>query len=72
MATLQQKAAGRKSAKRFNARLNRHRVALVRELRRARKPLIPDSVLAKLAALKLPNNEWVYNVCLRELMREAT
>jgi len=71
MATPQQKAAGRKSAKRFYARVNKRRIALVRELRRAGEPLIPEAVLKKLQALHLPPNEWVYNVCLRELMREA-
>ena len=71
MTTLQQRSAGKKSARRFNSRINRHRVALVRELRRARKPLIPDSVLAKLAALNLPPNEFVYQACLEKLLRSV-
>jgi hypothetical protein len=33
------------------------------------QPLIPDNVLEKLAALNLPPNPWVYEVCLRELLR---
>ena len=32
---------------------------------------ISDAVLHKLASLKLPNNPWVYNVCLAALEREA-
>jgi len=31
--------------------------------------MIPDRVLRKLAALNLPNNPWVYNVCLDALLR---
>jgi len=33
---------------------------------------IPDKILRQLAALNLPPNPWVYDVCLRELMRDAT
>jgi len=32
---------------------------------------IPDNILRKLAALNLPPNPWVYDVCLRELLRGA-
>jgi len=32
---------------------------------------IPDKILRQLAALNLPPNPWVYDVCLRELMRGA-
>jgi len=33
--------------------------------------VVPDKVLKKLASLGLPNNKWVYDVCLRELLRGA-
>ena len=33
------------------------------------KPLIPDAVIKKLAALHLPANEFVYEACLEKLMR---
>ena len=72
MATLTlQRANSKKSAKRFHARVNRHRMALVRELRRAREPLIPEAVLKKLAALNLPANEFVYQACLEKLLRSV-
>ena len=32
---------------------------------------IPDKILKQLAALNLPPNPWVYDVCLRELLRGA-
>ena len=32
---------------------------------------IPDKILKQLAALNLPPNPWVYDVCLRELLRSA-
>ena len=32
---------------------------------------IPDKILRQLAALNLPPNPWVYDVCLRELLRDA-
>jgi hypothetical protein len=59
---------------------NRARVAeLKAQARRARmlqakktgKPDIPMEVLQKLASLRLPNNPWVYQVCLDALMRGA-
>jgi hypothetical protein len=39
--------------------------------KKSSKPVIPDRILRKLASLNLPPNEWVYSVCLRELMREV-
>jgi hypothetical protein len=56
----------RKHVSNFNAMGHAKRLM---NLRQKGKPLIPDSVLKRLASLNLPPNEWVYNVCLRELMR---
>ena len=67
------KANGRKQAVRWNERRNAiaHRAALIRELRRAGNPLIPESVLKRLAALQLPPNEFVYQACLEKLLRSV-
>ena len=60
------------------SRANRKRIADLKSQARAQRllsakkkgeRLIPDSVLKRLAALNLPPNEWVYQVCLRELLR---
>lgn len=61
------KANGRKSARRLLAMSERRR--RLGPITR-KEPLIPESVLKRLAALHLPPNPWVYDVCLRELMRE--
>jgi hypothetical protein len=34
-------------------------------------PEIPDKILKRLAALNLPKDPWVYQVCLDALMRGA-
>src|SRR5262245_42875016 len=60
------RANGKKAAKAWHAKGRAKRLL---NLQRNREPLIPDKVLEKLAALNLPPNEWVYNVCLRELLR---
>ena len=41
------------------------------QAKRSGKPEIPDKILKKLAALNLPNDRWVYQVCLDALMRGA-
>jgi len=60
---------------------NRKRIAAMKAAVRRGKMLyakrtgaraIPDRILKQLAALNLPPNPWVYDVCLRELMRDAT
>jgi hypothetical protein len=56
----------RKHVKRFNS-LGRATLRL--NFKKRSEPVIPDAVLRKLAALNLPPNPWVYDVCLRELMR---
>jgi hypothetical protein len=35
------------------------------------RPDIPDRILKQLGSLNLPPNPWVYDVVLRELMRDA-
>jgi len=45
-----------------------HRGRMLRAKRNGERA-IPDNILRKLAALNLPPNPWVYDVCLRELMR---
>jgi hypothetical protein len=39
------------------------------QAKRGKPPDIPTEVLQKLASLRLPNNPWVYQVCLDALMR---
>ena len=41
------------------------------QAKRTKTPEIPDKILKQLAALNLPPNPWVYDVCLRELLRGA-
>jgi hypothetical protein len=62
------KANGSKQARRL-AELGRRQQRLNRLSKN--EPIIPANVLKKLAALHLPNNKWVYEVCLRELLRGA-
>jgi hypothetical protein len=62
------RANGRKRARQMR---QRGHAARMRNLKRNREPMIPAEVLDKLVALNLPPNEWVYNVCLRELLRSA-
>ena len=59
---------------------NRKRIAGIKAKARHAKMLqakrtgeraIPDRILRQLAALNLPPNPWVYDVCLRELLRGA-
>jgi hypothetical protein len=45
------------------------RHARMLQARRTGKADIPMEVLQKLASLRLPNNPWVYQVCLDALMR---
>ena len=45
------------------------RANLLLKLKSKQEPLIPAKILKQLADLHLPNNPWVYNVCLRELLR---
>lgn len=42
---------------------------LMLKLKQKREPLIPAKILKQLADLHLPPNPWVYDVCLRELLR---
>src|SRR5262245_43528465 len=48
------------------------RAKRILNLKKKNEPLIPAEVLRRLASLNLPPNPWVYDVCLRELMRDAT
>jgi hypothetical protein len=62
------KANGTKQAQRLAA-LGRRKQRLNRLSKN--EPIIPANVLKKLAALNLPNDAWVYSVCLEALLRGA-
>jgi hypothetical protein len=47
------------------------RHARMRQAKKTGKADIPMEVLQKLASLRLPNNPWVYQVCLDALLRGA-
>jgi len=66
MAKTRYRASARKQAERLNAIMRQKRML---NLKAKGQPLIPDNLLEKLAALNLPPNPWVYEVCLRELLR---
>ena len=59
----------RRHVEKLNAMARQRRIL---NAKKTGKPDIPTAVLQKLAALNLPPNPWVYDVCLRELMRDAT
>jgi hypothetical protein len=59
----------RKHIDKLNAMARQRRIL---NAKKTGKPDIPTAVLQKLAALNLPPNQWVYDVCLRELLRDAT
>jgi len=59
-------AANRKRIAQLKVRARQERLL---NAKKKGERLIPDSVLKRLAALNLPPNEWVYQVCLRELLR---
>jgi len=61
-------AAQRKRIAELKVRARQQRIL---QAKRSGKPEIPDKILKKLAALNLPNNPWVYSVCLDALMRGA-
>jgi hypothetical protein len=62
---------------RTNARKQGQRMKLLmrqRQILKAKQtgtPVIPTRVLTRLANLNLPNDPWVYSVCLAALMRDA-
>ena len=60
------RANSRQQAKRLKAAMRAKRLL---NLKKNGERAIPDKVLKKLASLNLPNNPWVYDVCLRELLR---
>jgi len=68
MSNLKQKSAGRQAAKRLAA-IGARKLRIYRMTRG--EPVIPHAVIKKLAALQLPPNKWVYEVCLRELLRDT-
>jgi hypothetical protein len=61
-------AAQRKRIADMNAKMRRGRVL---QVRRNRKPEIPDKIMKQLGSLNLPPIPWIYDVVLRELMRDA-
>jgi hypothetical protein len=61
-------AAQRKRIAEMNAKMRRGRVL---QAKRKGKPEIPTKILKQLGSLGLPPNPWVYDVVLRELMRET-
>jgi hypothetical protein len=60
---------GKIRAKQIAAATRTQRGQRLFHLKAKREPLIPDSVLKRLTELNLPPNPWVYEVCLRELVR---
>ena len=69
MARTSQRMSATKQAERLKALARAKRLL---NFKRKQEPVIPDRVLKQLAKLNLPPNPWVYDVCLRELMRDAT
>jgi hypothetical protein len=69
MLKLKQKAASRQAAQRLAA-IGRRKLRLNRLAKG--EPIIPANVLKKLASLRLPNNKWVYSVCLEALLRNSS
>ena len=59
-------AANRKRIAEMKAALRRGNML---KAKRDGERAIPDKILRQLAALNLPPNPWVYDVCLRELLR---
>jgi hypothetical protein len=68
MSNLKQKSAGRQAAQRLAA-IGRRKLKFYRMTKG--EPVIPAHVLKKLASLRLPPDPWVYQTCLRELLRGA-
>jgi len=62
-------AANRKRLKGIRAKA---RQAKMLQAKKTGERVIADDVLRRLASLGLPNNPWVYNVCLAALERELT
>jgi hypothetical protein len=50
-------------------RMGPHRKKMWGATKMGTQPFVPENILHKLAQLNLPNNKWVYEVCLRELLR---
>jgi hypothetical protein len=61
-------AVNRKRIAEIKAKMRRGRIL---QAQRNRKPDIPDKIMKQLGSLGLPPNPWVYDVILRELMRDA-
>lgn len=61
-------AANRKRIAEMKAALRRGKML---KAKRDGERAIPDKILKQLASLNLPPNPWVYDVCLRELLRGA-
>jgi hypothetical protein len=60
---------GSKQAQRL-AEMGRRKLRLNRLAKN--EPIIPASVIKKLASLRLPNDKWVYSVCLEALLRNSS
>jgi hypothetical protein len=59
---------GTKQARRLH-HMGPHRRKMLAATKRRTEPFVPEKILHKLAQLNLPPNPWVYEVCLRELLR---
>jgi hypothetical protein len=68
MLKLKQKSASQQARERFAA-IGRRKLKIHRMTKG--EPVIPAHVLKKLAALKLPPDPWVYQVCLAALLQDA-
>jgi hypothetical protein len=58
---------GTKQARRLQ--MGAHRKKMWGATKMGTQPFVPADILHKLAKLNLPPNPWVYEVCLRELLR---
>ena len=68
MTMVKMSTANKKRIADMKAAVRRGRIL---QAKRTKTPEIPDKILKQLAALNLPPNPWVYDVCLRELLRSA-
>jgi hypothetical protein len=69
MLKLKQTTASKQAAQRLAA-IGRRKLRLNRLAKG--EPVIPANVLKKLASLRLPNDRWVYSVCLEALLRNSS
>jgi hypothetical protein len=67
MAKTRHRANGTRQARRFHVGPHRRKMLAATK----KGPFVPEPILRKLAALNLPPNPWVYQVCLSALLQDA-